>query len=286
MQDLFKNDRTFVLTKESANEQVKDYFNIIHRLWESGERFPINLDDVWPTVYGRKQEAVRALVHDFIEGVDYQVLRRNAQQDFDEDGWGGQNRVTYMLSLSCFEFFLARKVRTIFDVYREFFHNAVDKIKRGELTRQAPTFQVPQTYADALRQLADTVERNERMALELKKQDDVVAAQTAKIADDAPKVAYYEATLQAKETYTFTQVAKELNYRSERVFTKSLLDHKIIYRQSGMYMLYSEYAGLGLTCTKTHNYFDKDGNVHTKTYTVWTEEGREYLHYLRDKGKI
>lgn len=37
----------------------------------------INLDEVWMLVYGRKSDAAEALQRDFIENVDYKVLRQN-----------------------------------------------------------------------------------------------------------------------------------------------------------------------------------------------------------------
>ena len=35
------------------------------------------------------------------------------------------NKITYMLSTSCLEYFIARKVRPVFEVYRQVFHKAV-----------------------------------------------------------------------------------------------------------------------------------------------------------------
>lgn len=70
------------LTKSSSSEEIKAYFNAILKLAKASEKYPVNLDEVWMLVYGRKEEAVRSLTSDpqFIEGVDYQVLRRNAEQ--------------------------------------------------------------------------------------------------------------------------------------------------------------------------------------------------------------
>lgn len=98
------------------------------------EEFPVNLDDVWPLVYSRKDKAVRALQSNdlFLQNVDYQVLPQNGEnsillpQNGEQDGkrakqWGGNAQVTYMLSVSCLEFFIARKVRPVFEVYRQVF---------------------------------------------------------------------------------------------------------------------------------------------------------------------
>lgn len=48
------------------------------------EEFPVNLDEVWPLVYRRKFDAVEALQKDFLEYVDYQVLRQNPQNPNDD----------------------------------------------------------------------------------------------------------------------------------------------------------------------------------------------------------
>ena len=108
-----------VLSKESTNNEVREYFKSIFNLSKLANEFPVNLDEVWPLVYGRKQEAVRALVSDpqFIEGFDYQVLRRNA-----ENLQGGRPTEDYVLTVPCLEFFIARKVRPVFEVYRQVFH--------------------------------------------------------------------------------------------------------------------------------------------------------------------
>ncbi len=96
------------LTLQSSGEELKAYFEAVCKSVDSSkEEFPINLDEVWPLVYGRKEEAVRALISNvqFIESIDYQVLRKNA-----ENPLGGRPTNTYQLSTSCFEFFIARKV--------------------------------------------------------------------------------------------------------------------------------------------------------------------------------
>lgn len=108
-----------MLTKESGMEEVKRYFTAVLNLAKSNEEFPVNLDEVWMLVYGRKQEAVRALTtsEQFIEGVDYQVMRNNAQ-----NLQGGRPTEEYYLTVSCLEFFIVRKVRAVFEVYRQVFH--------------------------------------------------------------------------------------------------------------------------------------------------------------------
>ena len=45
-----------------------------------GERFPVNLDDVWPMAYRRKKEAERALREmNFVEGEDLGILHSTVE---------------------------------------------------------------------------------------------------------------------------------------------------------------------------------------------------------------
>lgn len=135
------------LTKQSTDQEIKAYFEEVLRLSRDSEEFPVNLDEVWPLVYSRKDKAVRALQSNdlFMQNVDYQVfppkwgnsilLPQNGEQDGKRaKQWGGNNQVTYMLSVPCLEFFIARKVRPVFEVYRQVFH----KVASGELMQPEP----------------------------------------------------------------------------------------------------------------------------------------------------
>ena len=70
------------LTKESTNSEIKEYFTAVLNLSQSNREFPVSIDDVWPLVYGKKSDAVEALINNeqFIKDVDYQVLRKNPQK--------------------------------------------------------------------------------------------------------------------------------------------------------------------------------------------------------------
>lgn len=123
-------EQNLILTKESNQNEIKSYFSAILELSKSDNEFPINLEEVWMLVYPRKDHAVRALKENFIEGVDYQVIPKNGEQD-----WGGGNRIDYHLTVSCLEYFIARKVRPVFEVYRQVFHGAAKMVQK-ELSRK------------------------------------------------------------------------------------------------------------------------------------------------------
>ena len=140
------------LTLQPSNEELKAYFEAVCKIVDSNtEEFPINLDEVWPLAYSEKGKAVRALKDGFIEDVDYKSITTNGKTDT-----GGYRVTNYFITVSCLEYLIARKHRNVFEVYRRVFHAA----RKGEL-RPA----IPQTYSEALRQLADEVEAKEKAQL-------------------------------------------------------------------------------------------------------------------------
>lgn len=114
------------LSKSSTEEQLKQYFMGIVELNKSSEEFPINLDDIWPIAYNRKEEAVRALTSEgsgFMQGLDYQFFRKNAENY--KGHTPGRPTMEYYLSVSCAEYLVVRKCRPVFEVYRRVFHQVV-----------------------------------------------------------------------------------------------------------------------------------------------------------------
>lgn len=117
-------NNSIILTPESCSTTtIKNYFQYILTLSKSGESFPVNLEDVFYLVYNKKSDAVESLKKDevFVQDIDYQVLRQNPQNLF-----GGRPKDVYKLSIPCLEYFIARKVRPVFEVYRQVFHAVPD----------------------------------------------------------------------------------------------------------------------------------------------------------------
>lgn len=162
------------LTKQSSDSEIKAYFIQVLNLSRSKEEFPVNLDEVWPLVFNFRADAVRALAKNnlFVKGIDYQVFSKNAENSevlfhsknkpneaasdnakTDKDGrnLGGRPQNTYMLSVPCLEFFIARKVRPVFEVYRQVFH----KVAGGGISLGNQVFQsAPMSLEDTLAPLA------------------------------------------------------------------------------------------------------------------------------------
>ena len=113
----------FLLNQNSSNEELKNYFRKVFALEKSGEEFPVDLDQVWMLVYSRKDPAIRALKEKFIQHVDYQVFHQNV-----ESPSGRKSVHKYKLSVPCLEYFIARKIRPVFEVYRRATHEYKRKL--------------------------------------------------------------------------------------------------------------------------------------------------------------
>ena len=99
----------------------------------------------------------------------------------------------------------------------------------------------------------------------------------------APKVKYVDEVLQSAQTYTSTQVAKELGMREAEQLHKALKSKGIMFKQSGQRMLTAKYSEKGYTKPRTVTFPRSDGSQGSYTITVWTERGRAFLHHLFGK---
>lgn len=102
--------------------------------------------------------------------------------------------------------------------------------------------------------------------------------QSGEIIKAAPKVEYFNIVMQSVSTYTTTQIAKELGMGAPSLNCR-LQNLKVQYKQSGTWVLYEKYQNKGYTKTHTHPYSD-NGIIKTSMLTVWTEEGRRFIHSL------
>ena len=117
-----------ILSKDSSPSDIERYFRGVLALDQQDKVFSVNLDDVWRLAYNRKDAAVRALKANFIENVDYLTLPQNVERS--EDGTFISGGTDYYLTSACLEYFVARKVRPVFEVYRRVFHHAVAKVQQ------------------------------------------------------------------------------------------------------------------------------------------------------------
>ena len=99
------------------------------------------------------------------------------------------------------------------------------------------------------------------------------------IAKLQPRADYADHVLDSVSCFTVTQIGKELNMTGHDLNILLCQKH-IQYVQSGQYLLYADYARQGLAKNRTFEYHSPDGELKTKTYLVWTERGRDFIHQL------
>lgn len=241
------------LSKTSNETDLKNYFSAVLALKNSNKEFPVNLDDVWMLVYGRKEEAVRALVgnEQFMQGVDYQVLRKNA-----ENPKGGRPTIEYHLSVPCLEYFIVRKVRPVFEVYRQVFHKV------------AESYIVPQTFGEALMLAA--------------KQQLQIEEQQKQLTEQEPKVNFANAMLVSSTSCLVGELAKVLTQNGyeigqNRLF-KWLRDNNYLGKWGERKNIpLQQYVEQGLFKLKKGTYTDPNGTIHTTTTVKVTGKGQEYF---------
>lgn len=124
-----------ILSKKSTESEIKSYFMAVLKLAQSDEEFPVNLEEVWMLVYENRNKAVEFLKQNFIKDVDFQTKARKVEAS---NVAGFVIAKDYYLTVPCLEFFIARKVRAVFEVYRQVFHrkmNVLENISRKDLAK-------------------------------------------------------------------------------------------------------------------------------------------------------
>lgn len=119
-------------------------------------------------------------------------------------------------------------------------------------------------------------ERIKELECENSQSKQVIEAQGERIAKDAPKVEYYDQTLNSEDCMTSSQVALDLGITAQELHNK-LCQANIIYKQSGQWNLHKPYKGWKLHDTNTYTFPSSNGGTHTKVYTVWTQRGRRFI---------
>lgn len=264
----------------SDDLSIRSYFEKVLNLSKLGDKFPVNLDDVWPLVYSAKEKAVRALVSSdqFMQGIDYEILATNG-----ENTTVGRPVNVYMISISCMEYFIARKVRSVFNVYRDVFHKVINKI--------------PSSYSEALRMYADEVEARERaekeakLALEAKRISDNI------IKEQAPMVEFAKTAEIAQETdMLIREVREKLEAHGYDIAEKNLRilleDNKFFAKTGKRWLLSQRMIDRGYA---RYRYRDDDEFYGTNTVYVtpkgfqWivSKISREWMsRFLELKGRV
>ena len=128
--------------------------------------------------------------------------------------------------------------------------------------RKTGGYNLPQTYSEALRALADKAEEAERLAIENQEMK--------------PKAEYFDALVDRKLNTSFRDTAKELNV-GERAFIGWLQDNRYIYRDQKKQLRPYADKNKGLFEVKEYTARNSD---HAGLQTLITPKGRETFRLL------
>ena len=198
----------------------------------------------------------------FTENIDYATCFPNLES---ENQHGGQNKIDHQLTI---------------DMAKE-----ICMLQRTEKGKQARQYfiQLEKDWNSPEKVMARALQiaRKELDSLRL-----INRVQQQQIAELSPKATYYDLVLQCSDLLTTTEIAKDYGV-SAIWLNKLLAKNKIQFKQSGIWILYQDFAEKGYTSTKTNSYTDKEGVVHTKAHTYWTQKGRLFLYeFLKGEGYL
>lgn len=235
-----------VLTKESTSSDLERYFRCVLELDKQSKEYPVNLDDVWQLCYTEKGKAVRALKANFIENVDFIVIAQNGKNPD-----GGRPTDIYYLTSACLEYFIARKVRPVFEVYRKVFHCVAQGV--------VPSYQIEDPIERAKRWIK---EQEEKKAIEEKNKE------------MQPKAEYFDNLVDKGLLTNFRDTAKEIGLKQNQ-FIKILIAKKYIYRDKQNHIKpYSQYND------DLFKMKDWGNDKATGTRTLITPKGKETFRLL------
>ena len=100
-----------------------------------------------------------------------------------------------------------------------------------------------------------------------------------------PKASYYDLVLQNKTLVTITQIAKDYGMSGQEL-NRKLHELGVIYKQGGIWLLYSKYQRTGWTQSETFMAPKADGTKKAVMHTKWTQKGRLGLYELLKQNGI
>ena len=112
---------------ENQRVDLFRYFADVHARALGGEQYPYDLEELIPTVFKFKGDAVKEVTDKYTQGTDYRVIR---QENDDPTAFGGVRKTDkYHLTCECFEHMVAKRNKAVFAVYSQIFHVAVEERK-------------------------------------------------------------------------------------------------------------------------------------------------------------
>lgn len=261
-----------VLTKASDDVTIKSYFEGVHKLLKTkgADAFCVNLDEVWPLVYERKDHAIRALTKDYFEGVDYttQVPDYQVFPQNEENPLGGRPSISYYLTVSCLEHLIARKERRVFEVYRQVFHQALDNTLSASCFIEDKVARVEAWLREEKAHRAELAMKEEQVA-------QLTDAHTQTLKNNTELVEFITSMFENRSLIAISLVAANYGMGAHD-FNLLLHDLGVQHKCSGTWVLNKKYVSQNYTQTMCVG----------RAWTGWTRKGVAFLYTLLKKNGV
>ena len=113
----------------------------------------------------------------------------------------------------------------------------------------------------------------------VRKQNEQIAEMQNTITHLEPDAEYCKEVLQAEGLVSTAEIAKDFGFRSAQQLNRILSDLGIQYKVNGAWVLYRQYADLGLAQSKTFLY-GKQKYARTFRHLYWTQKGVRFIYDL------
>lgn len=232
-------------------------------------------------VYGSAQEPLFLAkdVASIIEHSDVSTMMRAVDEDeklIQTILVSGQNREVWMVTENGLYEVLMQSRKPIAKQFKKGVKAILKEIRTNGGYIAASQDDTPELImARALQVAQMTIDKHKR---QLEQANERIALQDTQLKQQAPKVKYVDEVLQSVNTYTSTQMSKELGLKDADRLHRALKEKGVMFRQSGQWLLTAKYCGMDYTKPRTHQFTRSDGSTGTNTITVWTETGRAFLH--------
>jgi Rha family phage regulatory protein len=151
----------------------------------------------------------------------------------------------------------------------------IQEFKRmKEYIQNQQQLKLPANYKEALLQLVEEVDKNEKLQLENAQQNQIIY-------ELKPKATYYDLVLQNKSLLSVSKIAKDYGWSAIKMNQK-LHELGIQFKQGDCWLLYQKYADKGYTQSTTHVI----DNEKSKLSTKWTQKGRLFIYDTLKRQEI
>lgn len=153
----------------------------------------------------------------------------------------------------------------------------INAFNRMESALKTQSFQVPQTFSQALLLAAQQAEQIEA-------QQKQIEAKDKRIGELEEMTEYTRIVLQSPSTVYITQIAQDYGMSAMKM-NATLRDLRIQHKVGNQWILYAKYMKEGYVQSDTYRYTHRDGREDVAMGTKWTQRGRLFIYNeLKKKG--